>query len=69
MTLRFLTDYRSRAWMQRFRAGVVLETNNQALIDECLAAGVAEVVAPAPIPEPEPVLETHDDPIPPDDTV
>jgi hypothetical protein len=54
MTLRFHTDYRSRAWNTRFAAGDVVEVF-QPLADECLAAGVATDATPSPEPVPEPV--------------
>jgi hypothetical protein len=70
VTLRFTHDYRSRAWMTRFAADAVVETENVALVNECLAAGVAELVAPAPVIVDEPATDPipDADPIPDDDS-
>jgi hypothetical protein len=50
VVLRFTTDYRSRAWNQRFAAGQVVDLDGP-IVTECVAAGVAsEVLAePAPV--------------------
>jgi UDP-N-acetylmuramyl pentapeptide synthase len=53
--VRFLTDYRSRAWSTRFAAFACVEIDNADLIREVVDAGVATVVAPA---EPVAVIET-----------
>ena len=47
LTLRFLTSYRSRAWGRRFAAGEVVALEPSPLLDDCLTAGVAEVVIAA----------------------
>lgn len=56
--VRFLTDYRSRAWSSRFYPDAVVDIENVALLGEVLEAGVAElVVPPVPVDEVEPVPE------------
>lgn len=64
MVLTFSTDYRSRAWCQRFAAGAVVTTDHHALVDECVAAGVAVVVPDDPsAPSAAPLEGEGDDPV------
>ena len=49
MVLRFTTDYRSRAWNQRFAAGQVVDLDGP-IVTECVAAGVASEVRAEPVP-------------------